>query len=82
VSIVDPRAGAGRWPLGNMYEFTSAICLAAVVTWLVVLRRSPQVRPMGPFVLVPVVVLLFLAGTVLYANAAAAGAGAAARTGW
>jgi len=69
VSIVTRGLAAGRWPLGNMYEFTSAICLAAVVTWLVVLRRSPQVRPMGPFVLVPVVVLLFLAGTVLYANA-------------
>jgi cytochrome c-type biogenesis protein CcsB len=70
VSIATRGFAAGRWPLGNMYEFTSAICLAAVVTWLVVLRRSPGVRPMGPFVLLPVVVLLFLAGTVLYANAA------------
>jgi cytochrome c-type biogenesis protein CcsB len=68
-SIATRGFAAGRWPLGNMYEFTSAICLAAVITWLVVLRRSPAVRPMGPFVLVPVVVLLFLAGTVLYANA-------------
>jgi cytochrome c-type biogenesis protein CcsB len=59
-----------RWPLGNMYEFTSAICLTAVVAWLVVLRRSPGLRPVGPFVLLPVVVLMFLAGTVLYAQAA------------
>lgn len=59
-----------RWPLGNMYEFTSAICLAAVVCWLVVLRRSPSLRPVGAFVLSPVLILMFLGGTVLYANAA------------
>jgi cytochrome c-type biogenesis protein CcsB len=67
-----------RWPLGNMYEFTSAICLAAVVAWLVMLRRAAR-RPAedaarlvaaGPFLLLPVVVLMFLAGTVLYAQAA------------
>ncbi|GAY08924.1 c-type cytochrome biogenesis protein CcsB [Pseudonocardia sp. N23] len=59
-----------RWPLGNMYEFTSAICLAAVVCWLVVLRRSPALRPVGAFVLTPVLILMFLGGTVLYADAA------------
>jgi cytochrome c-type biogenesis protein CcsB len=69
-SIVTRGVAAGRWPLGNMYEFTAAICLAAVVTWLVVLRRAPALRPVGLFVLLPVVVLLFLAGTVLYARAA------------
>ncbi|GAA3246632.1 c-type cytochrome biogenesis protein CcsB [Pseudonocardia petroleophila] len=69
-SIVTRGLAAERWPLGNMYEFTSAICLAAVVGWLVMLRRSPVTRAVGPFVLLPVVVLLFLAGTVLYAQAA------------
>lgn len=69
-SIVARGLAAQRWPLGNMYEFTSAICLAAVVGWLVMLRRSPITRAVGPFVLLPVVVLLFLAGTVLYAQAA------------
>lgn len=70
VSVVLRGVAAGRWPLGNMYEFTSAICLAAVVGWLLVLRRSPAARPVGLFVLLPVVILLFLAGTVLYARAA------------
>ncbi|MHA6785507.1 c-type cytochrome biogenesis protein CcsB [Pseudonocardia saturnea] len=69
-SIVTRGVAAERWPLGNMYEFTSAICLAAVVGWLIMLRRSPVARAVGPFVLLPVVVLLFLAGTVLYAQAA------------
>jgi cytochrome c-type biogenesis protein CcsB len=69
-SIVTRGLAAQRWPLGNMYEFTSAICLAAIVAWLVVLRRSPASRPVGLFVLLPVVILLFLGGTVLYAPAA------------
>jgi cytochrome c-type biogenesis protein CcsB len=70
VSVVTRGLTVDRWPLGNMYEFTSVFCLAAVVTWLVVLRRAPGLRVVGLFVLLPVVVLLFLAGTVLYARAA------------
>lgn len=77
-SLVARGLAAERWPLGNMYEFTSAICLAAVVAWLVLLHRSARsstaggsrLAAAGPFVLLPVVVLLFLAGTVLYAQAA------------
>ncbi len=69
-SIVARGLAADRWPLGNMYEYTSMFCLAAVVAWLVVLRRAPALRTVGLFVLLPVVVLLFVAGTVLYARAA------------
>jgi cytochrome c-type biogenesis protein CcsB len=68
-SIVTRGLAAQRWPLGNLYEFISAICLAAVVTWLVVLRRAPASRPAGPFVLLPVLVLMLLAGSALYAPA-------------
>jgi cytochrome c-type biogenesis protein CcsB len=74
-SLVTRGIATQRWPLGNMYEFTSAICLVAVVAWLAVLLRAgagraSTLRAVGPFVLLPVVVLLFLAGTVLYAQAA------------
>jgi cytochrome c-type biogenesis protein CcsB len=65
-SIATRGIAAERWPMGNMYEFIAAICVAAVVTWLVVLRRSPAARPAGPFVLFPVLVLMALAGSVLY----------------
>ena len=41
-----------------------------MIAFLVVLVRLPQVRYLGMFLLFPVVVLLFLAGTVLYAPAA------------
>jgi cytochrome c-type biogenesis protein CcsB len=52
-----------------MYEFASVVGAAAVIAYLVVLVRLPQVRYLGMFLLFPVVVLLFLAGTVLYAPA-------------
>ena len=68
-SIVTRGMAAERWPLGNMYEFISAICLAAVVTWLVVVRRAPASRPAGPFVLLLVMVLMLLADSVLYVPA-------------
>jgi cytochrome c-type biogenesis protein CcsB len=68
-SIATRGLAAQRWPLGNMYEYISAICIAAVVTWLVVLRRAPASRPAGLFVLLPVLVLMLLAGSVLYAPA-------------
>jgi cytochrome c-type biogenesis protein CcsB len=68
-------AAIGRVPWANMYEFTSAICCVAVAGWLVALYRqrnqdgSASLRRLGAFVLLPVVVLMFLGGTVLYARA-------------
>ena len=69
-SIVLRGFAAYRWPLGNMYEFTSALCFMAVVAWLVLLRRHPGLRPAGVFVLTPIVLLMFVTGTVLYLEAA------------
>jgi cytochrome c-type biogenesis protein CcsB len=66
VSVVSRGLAVARWPWGNMYEFISAVCLMAVLTWLYVLRRNPGIRPLGAFVLLPVEVLLFLAGSALY----------------
>jgi cytochrome c-type biogenesis protein CcsB len=58
-----------RAPWGNMYEFGATLCLVAVATWLVVLRKYP-VRHLGVWVLLPVIVLMFLGGVVLYTTAA------------
>ncbi|WP_243790226.1 c-type cytochrome biogenesis protein CcsB [Saccharopolyspora gloriosae] len=79
-SLVFRGVATGRAPWGNMYEFGSAICLAAVIAWTIVLFRqmraerressSAQLRGLGGFLLLPVVLLLFLSGTVLYARAA------------
>ena len=69
-SVVTRGLAAGRVPWGNMYEFSCAITLAAVTAFLLVLSRRP-VRYLGAFVLLPVVLTLGLAGTVLYAKAEA-----------
>jgi cytochrome c-type biogenesis protein CcsB len=59
-----------RIPWGNMYEFSSAVGFVAVAVFCVVLIRQPRVRYLGMFVMLPVILLMFLAGTVLYAKAA------------
>ncbi len=69
LSIVARGLAASRLPLGNMYEFTSFFCAVAVLCWLVILVRTGA-RTMGMFVMLPVVILLFVAGTVLYVPAA------------
>lgn len=67
-SIVTRGLAAGRLPWGNMYEFTVALTFAAVTAYLVLLTRQ-KVRYLGLFVLVPVVLGLGVAVTVLYVPA-------------
>jgi cytochrome c-type biogenesis protein CcsB len=69
LSVVTRGLAVGRLPLGNMYEFTSVICAAISICWLIVLARTGA-RTMGAFVMFPVVILAFVAGTVLYVPAA------------
>ncbi len=56
-------------PWSNMYEFASVAGLVAVVAFVAVLWKAPQVRHLGGFILLPVIVVMFLAGTVLYSKA-------------
>ncbi|GGK50518.1 c-type cytochrome biogenesis protein CcsB [Nocardia camponoti] len=58
-----------RFPFGNMYEFTTMATAAAVVIGLAFLREQ-RYRGMWVFLLIPVLILMFLAGTILYADAA------------
>jgi len=68
-SLVARGFAAGRVPWGNMYEFALAVCLAAVLGWLVLLARHP-IRHLGAFILLPVVTLLGIAVSMLYTQAA------------
>ncbi|MFC8042465.1 c-type cytochrome biogenesis protein CcsB [Nocardia sp. NPDC057353] len=68
-SIVLRGFATYRFPLGNMYEFVSMATAAAVLVGMVLLREQ-RFRSMWVFLLVPVLVLMFLGGTVLYADAA------------
>jgi len=57
-----------RVPWGNMYEFTLVVGLVATLAWLATIARMPQLRYLGLFVMMPVLVVMFLAGT-LYTKA-------------
>lgn len=69
-SLIARGASVHRVPWGNMYEFVCVVCLVGVVSWLVASVKWVNLRHLGMFVLLPVVLLLGLAGTVLYAEAA------------
>ncbi len=69
LSVILRGLAVGRVPWGNMYEFSSVVCLAAVTGFLVLMSRQP-VRYLGAAVMLPVVIYLGLGTTVLYAPAA------------
>ena len=56
-------------PWSNMYEFASMAGLVGVIAFIGVLWKAPGIRHLGAFVLLPVVLMMFLAGTVLYSKA-------------
>ena len=65
-SVVTRGVAAGRVPWGNMYEFSSAAALVAVTGFLLLVLRGRVDKSLGAFVMLPVVLYLGLAGTVLY----------------
>jgi cytochrome c-type biogenesis protein CcsB len=65
-SVVTRGLAVDRVPWGNMYEFSSAAALTAVVVFLVLVQRRRIERSLGAFIMLPVVLSLGLAGTVLY----------------
>jgi cytochrome c-type biogenesis protein CcsB len=60
---------AHRAPWGNMYEYGMAATFIAMTTWLVVIKKF-EVRHLSGFMLLPVVILMFINGTMLYTIAA------------
>ena len=68
-SIVCRGLAADRVPWGNMYEFSSAVALSAVLIFLVLVAAGRVDRGLGAFVMLPAVLYLGLAGTVLYTAA-------------
>ncbi|MBX6356514.1 MAG: cytochrome c biogenesis protein CcsA, partial [Micromonosporaceae bacterium] len=64
--LVTRGVAAGRVPWGNMYEFVLAVTFVGATAWLVVLARRPALRHLGLFVALTEVVLLGIAGMVLY----------------
>ncbi|MCT1629544.1 cytochrome c biogenesis protein CcsA, partial [Corynebacterium sanguinis] len=52
-----------------MYEYISMICVLAVISAAIVIQRR-EWRSVWPWLLVPILVLLFFGGTSLYSNSA------------
>jgi cytochrome c-type biogenesis protein CcsB len=69
LSLVLRGFAAHRVPWGNMYEFSSAVALVAVTGFLVLVLRGRIERALGAFVMLPVVLYLGLASSVLYTEA-------------
>ncbi|HWG95277.1 MAG TPA: cytochrome c biogenesis protein CcsA, partial [Mycobacteriales bacterium] len=69
VSVVARGLSVDRVPWGNMYEFSSAVTLSASVIFVVLVARGTVDRGIGAFVMLPVVLSLGLAATVLYTPA-------------
>jgi cytochrome c-type biogenesis protein CcsB len=68
-SLVLRGFAANRVPWGNMYEFSSAVALVAVAVFLTLVLRGRIDRALGAFVMLPVVLYLGLAASVLYTAA-------------
>ena len=69
LSLVARGFAAHRVPWGNMYEFSSAAALVAVTAFLLLVIRGRVERSLGAFVMLPVVLYLGLAASVLYTAA-------------
>jgi cytochrome c-type biogenesis protein CcsB len=68
-SIVIRGFAAHRVPWGNMFEFSSAVAFVAVSAFLGLVVRGRVERALGAFVMLPVVLYLGLASSVLYTAA-------------
>ena len=68
-SVVARGISAGRPPWGNMFEFSTVGALAVTGVFLVLLTRR-EVRYLGMFVVLPVLLTLGLAVSVLYTESA------------
>ncbi len=69
ISAVLRGVTTGRFPLGNMYEYVLVITAATMLATALVIQRR-EWRAVWPWVLVPVLALLFFGGTKLYAESA------------
>ncbi|MGW5667263.1 c-type cytochrome biogenesis protein CcsB [Micromonospora sp. NPDC003776] len=65
-AVVTRGIAAERMPWGNMYEFVLTVTFIGVAAWLVVLWKQPQLRRLGLFLTLVMVLLLAFAELKLY----------------
>lgn len=69
VAMVTRGLAVSRFPFGNMYEFVLSFTAVAMVVAAAIIQQK-RWHTMWPWILAPVIVLIFLDATVLYAEAA------------
>lgn len=69
VATVTRGLAVRRFPFGNMYEYVLTFTAVAMVVAAVIIQKK-RWHTMWPWLLAPVIVLIFLDATVLYAEAA------------
>ena len=69
VATVTRGLAVSRFPFGNMYEFVLTFTAVAMVVAAAIIQKK-RWHTMWPWILAPVIVLIFLDATVLYAEAA------------
>jgi cytochrome c-type biogenesis protein CcsB len=65
-TMITRGVAADRLPWGNMYEFVLTVTFVGAAGWLYLLFRWPVTRQLGLFLTLVMVVLLGIAGLVLY----------------
>jgi cytochrome c-type biogenesis protein CcsB len=65
-SLIFRGVAGDRLPWGNMYEYVLAATSVAAVAWIVVMARRPALRHLGLYVALTQVILLGVAGLLLY----------------
>lgn len=69
LQVVLRGSATHRFPWGNLFEYITMVTLFGMVITAFVIRRK-SMRVMWPWILVPVVAVMFYAGTKLYAETA------------
>lgn len=69
VAIVLRGLATGRFPFGNLYEYVLMVTAGTMVVAAISLQRK-QWRPLWPWLLTPMLALLFYGSTKLYAESA------------
>lgn len=68
-SVVMRGLAAGRFPFGNLYEYITEITMFTMIVAALYLQRK-DLKVLWPWVLAPILALLFFGGTKLYVDSA------------
>lgn len=69
-TVLTRGMATGRFPFGNMYEYSLMLTLLTMVVAAIVISQRQEWRVLWPWLMIPVVILMFVGGSQLYAESA------------